>query len=320
MAYDPRKHVIQNRRFFARVHSVRAVGSKAATKEGNLYLYDTIGDGWFGGISPQAIVDSLKDMDDVKVLNIYINSPGGNVFDANAIYENIKRHKAKKIVYVDGLAASAASVLAMVGDEIHMSSGGMMMIHDPWSMAIGSKKDMLDAAEMLDKVRDTLIDRYAARTKQSKKQISDWMEAETWMDAKEAEERGFVDDITEDAAEEDKEANGALAFLDNYRNTPANLRAKARDPRTLLAHMDMKIAALGVTPPKGPAKPPKAAEPVTPDPEDSDPEDPEEGPEFICKCEATKFECGCCADCSSHGTSSKNRRASPTQQTGQPVK
>lgn len=326
MSYDPTKRLPHNRRFFARV------AAKAGTKTGSLYIYDVIGDGWFGGVSPKAVADALEEMGKVDVLDIFINSPGGNVFDANAIYENIKRHTAKKIVHVDGLAASAASVLAMVGDEVITSAGAMWMIHDPWSVAIGSKADMLQAAEMLDKVRGTLVDRYAARTKQGKKQISDWMEVETWMSAAEAKERGFTDSVTDDEeVEETEEANGALAFLDNYKNTPAALRKKSRDPRTLLAHMDMKVAALKLKAEQGDEE------------EEEDEEEAQDatkceckaggqkpcgccdschGAKDECKCESSKDRpCGCCDGCGTHGkkTENKNGRASPVaQHPGQP--
>jgi ATP-dependent Clp protease protease subunit len=290
MAYNPRQHLVKGHRFFA-----RTAAPKAGAKEGHLYVYDVIGDGWFGGVSAKQVADALDDMGEVKTLHIYINSPGGSVFEANAIFENIRRHSARKVVHVDGLAASAASVLAMVGDEVITSSGAMWMIHDPWSIAIGNKADMLAAAEMLDKVRGTLVDRYAARTKQPKDTISKWMEDETWMSAAEAKERGFTDSITEEEGveEEDDDANGTLAFLDNYKKTPDALRAKARDTRTLLARMEMSLAKRGI----------RAEDPDEDEEDDEDVEDKGDCPD--CKDAAVKG-CGCCASC--HGSAAKAKK------------
>ncbi len=294
MAYDPRKNfAAKGRRFFA-----RTAAPKAGAKEGHLYVYDVIGDGWFGGVSAKQVADALEEMGDVKTLHIYINSPGGSVFEANAIYENIRRHEARKVVHVDGLAASAASVLAMVGDEVITSSGAMWMIHDPWTIAIGSKADMLAAADMLDKVRGTLVDRYANRTKQPKDQISKWMEDETWMSAAEAKERGFTDSVTEEegAEEGEEEVDGALALLDGYKNTPEKLRAKARDYRTILARMEMSLTKRKLRSEKQPDEEPDEGE--------GEPDEPDE-PEECKDChDAAVKPCGCCKNCH-EGTKSK---------------
>ena len=210
--------------------------AKAKGKVGELYVYQEIGEGWFGGISAQSFADALKEVGAVDTLNVYVNSPGGNVFDGITIYNQLKRFSAKKIIHVDALAASIASVICMAGDEIVMAPNAQMMIHDPWGMCVGTADEMRKSADTLDQVRTTLLDTYEARTKAPRADISEWMAAETWMTAKQAMERGFADRIDEDT--EDAQAY-ASPILAKFKNTPANLLQKAKDARVLIASMSM---------------------------------------------------------------------------------
>src|SRR5512143_723318 len=111
----------------------------AAEGEGEILIYDLIGSDWYGdGSSAKGMADALKALGDIARLDIRINSPGGSAWDGIAIYNVLRRHPAAKTVYVDGVALSAASLVAMAGDRIIMPQNAMMMIHDPWSWAIGT--------------------------------------------------------------------------------------------------------------------------------------------------------------------------------------
>lgn len=221
--------------------------AKAKGKRGEIYVYEAIGEGWFGGITAKSFSDTLRELGDVKALDIYINSPGGSVFDGIAIHNQIRRFNGERIVHIDGIAASIASVIAMAGDEIRIAANGMIMIHDPWGVAIGTAGDMRKTAESLDKVRDTILDTYIAKTAGKREQISDWMAAETWMNADEAVERGFATQKTED-----KNVQASFQMLDQFRNTPAQFRKAALDTHALIARMQMRTTPLksGASPAK----------------------------------------------------------------------
>ena len=162
----------------------------------------------------------LKALGKIKNLDIHINSPGGDVFEGQAIYTQIKNHKAHKTVFVDGLAASIASVIAMAGDEIVMPENANMMIHDPSAFAAGTQADMEKMAQALGKVRNSMINVYARKTGLDKEEISDLMLDETWMDAEEAIEKGFATRAT-DAVE-----IAAHFDLSPFKNVPTDAKTK----------------------------------------------------------------------------------------------
>jgi ATP-dependent Clp protease protease subunit len=130
-----------------------------------------------------------------KTITVWIDSWGGDVFAAAGMFNALKEHKGKIIVKVDGKAVSAASVVAMAGDEIHMSPVSVMMIHNPWTRAKGEAKDMRQAAAVLDEVKETILNAYQMRTGRSRAEISKLMDNETWMSAKTAIAEGFCDHI-----------------------------------------------------------------------------------------------------------------------------
>lgn len=209
------------------------------TKRGEIYVYEEIGEGWFGGLGAKAFSDELKALGDVSAVDIYINSPGGNVFDGISIYNQIKRLSVPKAVHIDGIAASIASVIAMAGDTISIASNGTMMIHDPWGMCIGTAAEMRKSAEALDGIRDTLLGTYVARTGGNRDEISRWMAAETWMNADQAVERGFA--TSKDA---ETQIKAAFPMLEKFKNTPKPLQTYATTSRSLLARMDKRTAQL----------------------------------------------------------------------------
>ena len=172
---------------------VRAAGKKTA----EIYVYDVIGEDWWGGITAKDFAQALKDAGDIDTIKLRVNSPGGDVFDGFAIYNQLVRHSARVEADVDGEASSIASIIIMAADEIRVADNAMVMIHDPWSFAVGSAADMRDKAALLDQVKGSLLRTYAARTGQSEDVLSEWMSAETWFDAAQAKANGFADAITE---------------------------------------------------------------------------------------------------------------------------
>ena len=128
-------------------------------------------------------------------LTVWLNSPGGDVFAASQIYSMLKNHKGKVTVKIDGIAASAASVVAMAGDETLIAPTALMMIHDPSTCAMGNKADMEKAIELLEEVKESIINAYETKSHLSRNKIAKLMSDETWLNAKKAHEMGFVDGI-----------------------------------------------------------------------------------------------------------------------------
>jgi ATP-dependent Clp protease protease subunit len=167
--------------------------------EATVYLYDVI-DSWFG-VDAQEFVRELAALD-VETIHVRINSPGGSVFDGMAIYNALKQHRAEIVTHVDGLAASAASVIALAGDEVRMGTGAFLMIHNAWGMAIGDADEMRQMADTLEKINGSLVGIYATRTGMDAEEVQALMDAETWFTAEEAIEAGLAD-----AEEEGKQAS-----------------------------------------------------------------------------------------------------------------
>lgn len=159
----------------------------------------TIGGGWFeeDPVTAKSFAKELKAAGKVKSLDIYINSPGGSVFDGSAIYSQLKRHIAKKTVYIEGLAASIASMIAMAGDEIVMPENALLMIHRASGGVLGDASDMRKTADVLEKVESTIIAAYQAKTGRDPAELAEMMADETWMTAQEAVALGFADRIAD---------------------------------------------------------------------------------------------------------------------------
>lgn len=130
-------------------------------------------------------------------ITVWINSPGGDCFAAAQIYNMLRDYKGKVTVKIDGIAASAASVIAMAGDNVLVSPVSMIMIHNPATVAMGDHTEMQKAIEMLDSVKDSIIDAYALKTGLSRNKLSQLMDNETWMDSTEAVKLGFADSVIE---------------------------------------------------------------------------------------------------------------------------
>jgi ATP-dependent Clp protease, protease subunit len=163
---------------------------------------------WFGiaAASPNAFREELNGHEG-KDITVWIDSYGGDVFAAAGMYNALKSHKGKITAVIDGKAMSAASVIAMAADEIKMSPVAVMMIHNPWSVAQGDMRDMRKAADVLDTVKETIVNAYVAKTRKSKAKISAMMDDETWMSANVAVKQGFADSVLYDKQEQLQVAN-----------------------------------------------------------------------------------------------------------------
>lgn len=158
-----------------------------------ILIYDIVGQDYFGaGVIAKDVKQQLDSFGAVDEITVRINSPGGDVFEGLAIYNLLAEHPAKITVKVDGYAASIASIIAMAGDEILMADNAMLMIHNPYTFAIGDAKEMRQQADVLDKVKDSLIKTYQAKADIDDETLSELMDAETWMDAGESITRGFA--------------------------------------------------------------------------------------------------------------------------------
>ena len=176
-----------------------SISNKTATSA-EITIYADIGGSWFGdGITAESFSKELKDLPStVKDLSVRINSNGGNVFDGITIYNRLKQHSAKVTVYIDGLAASIASIIALAGDEVIMSEGAMMMIHKPMTGVYGNSEELEAIIQRLDDVEEQLIGIYKRKTRLDRTEIKTLLSDETWMSAEEALELGFVDSIMEE--------------------------------------------------------------------------------------------------------------------------
>lgn len=172
-------------------YSIKAKANDTA----EISIYDEIG---FWGVSAASFAQDLKDCgNNLKQINLHIHSPGGDVFDGIAIYNLLKNHPANVTVYIDGLAASMASVIAMAGNEVIMPENAMMMIHKPWGIQGGDAEDMRKYADLLDKIENTLIPAYASKTGKTPEELAEMLSAETWLNGKECVDQGFADKLAE---------------------------------------------------------------------------------------------------------------------------
>lgn len=192
----------------APAYEIKAAGDDVA----EVLLYDEIG-GW--GIYSD---DFARDLAKVtaKTIRLRIHSPGGSVFEGVNMFNALRRHGARIEVHVDALAASIASIIAMAGDEIHMAENAYLMIHNPWSIAVGDSAEMLKNAEILEKLQGTMADIYSKRAGKSPAEAQEWMTAETWFTAAEAKEAGLIDAV------EDTVPGPAARFdLSHFAKAPA---------------------------------------------------------------------------------------------------
>ena len=167
-----------------------------AATSAEIIMYGAIGEDWWDDAAMSAVKfnEELKKLpSSVSEIVIRLNSPGGNVFDGMTIYERLKQHKAKVTVYVDGLAASIASVIALAGDEIIIGDGAMMMIHKPLAGVYGNSEELLKMIDLLDKVEEQLITIYSKKMDKSRIEIAKMLSDTTWFTSDESVEAGLAD-------------------------------------------------------------------------------------------------------------------------------
>lgn len=194
---------------------------------GELYIYgDIVSDSWRwyeSDTSANSFKEDLDGLGDIHTLNLYINSPGGSVFEGVAIHNILKRHKAHINVHVDGLAASIASVIAMAGDTIHMPSNAMMMIHNPWTITLGNAAELRKVADDLDRIavsmRQSYLDRVGDKLTEDK--LTELLDAETWLSAQECFELGLCDVVGQ---EKQVAASVSKELFAKYKNIPESLK------------------------------------------------------------------------------------------------
>lgn len=170
------------------------INMKGDTAE--VLLYDQIGRNSFfeEGIDAKTFRDQIKAVK-AKTLNLRVNSPGGDVFEAAAMLQALDEFPGQIEVDIDGLAASAASYVIMAGDTIRVANNGMLMIHNPSAIVWGSASEMLRMADLLTKVKGQILDTYQRKASASRDQLSVWMDAETWLTGQEAVDAGLADEV-----------------------------------------------------------------------------------------------------------------------------
>jgi ATP-dependent Clp protease protease subunit len=175
--------------------SIRAAGSDSAPEdERTIGIYDVIGEDWWtgDGFTAKRMAAALRSLGKGDV-TVAINSPGGDMFEGMAMYSMLREHPGKITVKVMGLAASAASVVAMGGDEIRIARSGFFMIHNCWVVAVGNRNDLRDLADQIEPFDTAMADVYAARTGEDQKAIAKLMDRESWIGGSAAVEQGFAD-------------------------------------------------------------------------------------------------------------------------------
>lgn len=202
------------------------------TEERTLYLNGVISDEtWWGDeVTPKLFKDEL--LAGSGNVTVWINSPGGDVFAAAQIYNMLMDYTGKITVKIDGLAASAASVIAMAGGDVYMSPVSMLMIHNPSTIAIGDSEEMLRAKALLDEIKESIINAYELKSGLSRAKLAHLMDAETWMNANKAIELGFADKVLFTEGEPSETADSFLFSHMAVTNSLISRLPKQPKPKT----------------------------------------------------------------------------------------
>lgn len=200
-----------------------------------LMIYEDIGENWWdgSGVTAKSIKQQIDQGGAYSKILIRINSPGGDAFEGMAIYNLIQSQGKPVEVCVDGIAASAASIIAMCGDIITMGRNAMMMIHDAWTVCMGNSGDMIKTADTLEKIDGSIAQTYVDRTKKPLAEVQTLMDAETWMSAQECVDQGFATRIA--TVPDAKTENRAMAIARNFKalehmkKVPDNFKAKSTE-------------------------------------------------------------------------------------------
>jgi len=213
----------------------------AATDDSTITMFEVIGEDWWtgGGVTAKRISAALRSIGERDV-TVKINSPGGDMFEGIAIYNLLRGHPAKVTVEVLGWAASAASIIAMAGDEIRMGLGTFMMVHNAWGVVVGNRHDMREGADLFDGFDAAIADIYEARTGTARAEIVKLMDAETFMGPSDAVKNGFAD-VVDNEIDAGKAENSA-SVPGNTRKRLDALLAKQGVPRVERRRMLAEVA------------------------------------------------------------------------------
>lgn len=220
--------------------SIQAAASETAT----ISILDAIGyDYWTGeGFSAKRAEAALRSIGEDTPVDVVINSPGGDMFEGLAIYNLFREHKAPVNVKVIGVAASAASVIAMAGDTVEIARAGFFMIHNSWVLAAGNRHDLREISDWLEPFDDVMADIYAARTGMDKKAIAKLMDSESWIGGQSAVDDGFADSLL--ASDDIEQREGAKA-LSSVRRLEGALRASGMPKSEAMSLISDFKSALG---------------------------------------------------------------------------
>lgn len=248
-----RAHEIASK-FRASADVPHLIAAKKTGTTGELYIYAPIGESWWSeGVTAKHVVEKLEELKGVSKLIVRINSEGGSVWDGKAIENAIRRFDAaEKETHVDGLAASAATFIAMACPKVVMAANATFMIHEAATMASGRACDMRAVADMLEKENRTIAETYARKTGKGVDECLAMMSAETWMSAAEAKEAGFADEIEHGDEHQEEHREKAAAA------SPLKIAALMRetDDRTRLVRLrQMRERLSGATPGASPGVP-----------------------------------------------------------------
>jgi ATP-dependent Clp protease protease subunit len=224
----------ENRNVSGTPAALRGIRAEKATAGDSttVYLYDAVvSDDFWGGVSAKAVANTLAGISTPKI-EMRINSPGGDVFAGKTIASLMKAHPSEIVAHVDGVAASAASLIAIAADQLVMEAGSFLMIHRAWTLIAGNFNDMIEAAGVLEKIDQSLAEEYAAVSGKTVAEAMAWMDAETWFSGQEALDAGLADH----AESSDPKGEGAQARwkLGAYKNAPAAAQVREEQKPALL--------------------------------------------------------------------------------------
>lgn len=205
-AHTPRRYACQ-------------VSADAAEGATTIWLYDVIGANAWGGVDAARFVQDVATIS-APVIHLRINSPGGDVFDARAMATALREHPARIVAHIDGLAASAASYVALAADEVEISDGAFLMIHNAWGVVLGNRHDLLEMALTLEKIDASIAADYQRKSGQDPATVQRWMDAETWFTAQEALAVGLVDRVAEPGTASTEAAAQQRWNLSAYADAP----------------------------------------------------------------------------------------------------
>lgn len=206
----------------------------ASGSDAHIYVYDVIDPLW--GASAGALIKALAEAGD-KPVQMHINSPGGDVFESIAMQAAISSHTQPVHAHVEGMAASAATGLALACASVSMTDGSLFMIHNSWTLGYGNKTELRDIANLLEKIDIGIANTYVQRTGQKMAQVQQWMDAETWFTAAEAKAAGFVQNVSATS----QQARAKAWDLSAYSNAPKPEDPPLPDPAALQAQAERQL-------------------------------------------------------------------------------